>query len=120
MGSKLSRMYSEADVKDAPKFLSIVIGAPSDCQKCSCSQCSSQSGSYSWISTTPASRRTILYLAFVRVGSIVDGSCLPGFGASTSRLRICPTLFEVSLAPDLDQFGSGAIERPLKVHLLAF
>jgi hypothetical protein len=45
--------------------------------------------------------------------------CLPGFDASTSRLRTCPTLFEVSLAPDLDQFGSGAIERPLKVHLLA-
>jgi thiol-disulfide isomerase/thioredoxin len=30
-----------------------------------------------------------------------------------------PTLFEVSLAPDLDQCGSGAMQRLLKVHLLA-
>ena len=63
--------------------------------------------------------RTILYLASVHIGSIVDGSCLPGFDASTSWLRICPTLFEVSLAPDLDQFGSEAMPRRLKVHLLA-
>jgi len=59
------------------------------------------------------------YLASVHIGSIVDGSCLPGFDASTPWLRICPTLFEVSLAPDLDQFGSEAMPRRLKVHLLA-
>ena len=59
------------------------------------------------------------YLASVHVGSIVDGSCLPGFDASTSWLGTCATLFEVSLAPDLDQFGSGAMPRLLKVHLLA-
>ena len=57
------------------------------------------------------------YLASVHIGSIVDGSCLPGFDASTSWLRICPTLFEIS--PDLDQFGSEAMPRRPKVHLLA-
>ena len=45
--------------------------------------------------------------------------CPPGIRRSDVMVETMPTLCEVSLAPDLEQFGSRALQRLLKVQLLA-